>query len=100
MSEQKDAADRRSHKLERTMTDDEIIERILKFEGGFVNNPFDKGGPTNLGITAAELGRVRNLGRPATIEEIQGLTRAEAISIYKKSYIADPKFDQVPDMNL
>src|SRR5262249_30694181 len=69
-------------------------------EGGFVNNPFDKGGPTNLGITAAEFGRVRNLGRPATIEEIQGLTRAEAISIYKKSYIADPKFDQVPDMNL
>ena len=82
------------------MTDDEIIDRILKFEGGFVNNPLDKGGPTNFGITAAELGRVRNLGRPATADEVEAMSRAEAIAIYKRSYITEPKFDQIADGNL
>ena len=51
------------------MTDDEIIARVLRFEGGFVNNPLDRGGPTNLGITASELGRIRGLGRTATVAE-------------------------------
>ena len=82
------------------MTDDDIIERVLTFEGGFVNNPQDRGGPTNFGITAAVLGRVRNLGRPATAAEIQALTRDEAVAIYKASYIATPKFDQIADGNL
>jgi lysozyme family protein len=82
------------------MTDDEIIERVLRFEGGFVNNPLDKGGPTNFGITAAELGRARKWNRSATIDEIKDLSRAEAISIYKQFYITAPKFDQVPDGKL
>ncbi|OCO16336.1 hypothetical protein AN684_0205915 [Klebsiella pneumoniae subsp. pneumoniae] len=33
------------------MTADQIIEGILGKEGGYVNNPNDKGGPTRWGIT-------------------------------------------------
>lgn len=82
------------------MTDDQILERVLRFEGGFVNHPLDRGGATNFGITAAVLGRHRGLGRDATVAEIQALTRAEAIAIYKANYIAKPKFDQIKDDNL
>ncbi|MDM4484160.1 glycosyl hydrolase 108 family protein, partial [Klebsiella oxytoca] len=33
------------------MTADQIIEGILGKEGGYVNKPNDKGGPTRWGIT-------------------------------------------------
>lgn len=35
------------------MTKDEIFNAILGKEGGYVNHPDDKGGPTNWGITQA-----------------------------------------------
>lgn len=79
------------------MTDDDIIEHVLKYEGGFVNNPLDRGGATNFGITAAELGHVRRLNRPATVAEVQNLARAEAISIYRANYIAQPRFSDIAD---
>jgi hypothetical protein len=53
------------------MDDDKIIDIVLQFEGGFVNNSADHGGPTNFGITAATLGRARNLGRAATLDEVR-----------------------------
>jgi len=82
------------------MTDDDIIERILTFEGGFVNNPLDKGGPTNFGITASELGQVRGLGRAATVAEIQALTKADAAQIYKDKYITASGFEKIANTGL
>ena len=34
---------------------DDCLKFTLQFEGGFVNNPKDPGGPTNLGVTQATL---------------------------------------------
>jgi lysozyme family protein len=82
------------------MTDDDIIARILAFEGGFMNHALDRGGATNFGITASELGRARALGRPATVAEVEALTRGEAASIFQRNYIVGPGYGRVTDGNL
>ena len=50
-----------------------LVPKILKYEGGYVNNPFDKGGATNMGVTLAAW---QHLGHPtATEEDIKNLTQ-------------------------
>lgn len=80
--------------------DDDIIARILRAEGGFVDHPSDRGGPTNFGITAKTLGHWRKLGRPATASEVFHLSQDEAEKIYQQMYIKGPKFDQIADPKL
>lgn len=74
------------------MTADQIIDRILEQEGGFVDDPADRGGPTKYGITAETLGNWRGLTRPATRVEVQALTDDEARQIYHARYIVAPGF--------
>jgi lysozyme family protein len=82
------------------MTDDEVIDVVLKFEGGFTNNPSDHGGPTNFGITAADFGRFLGQATPATPDQVRNMTVEQARAIYRKCYIEQPKFDQVADPSL
>ncbi len=56
----------------------------LKYEGGYVNNPRDPGGATNMGITIAALSA--ELGRSASPAEVRALTRGQAAAIYRKRY--------------
>ena len=56
----------------------------LKFEGGFVNDPRDPGGATNMGITIATLSH--ELGRAATIKDVRTLSKDTATAIYRKKY--------------
>lgn len=56
----------------------------LKNEGGFVNNPADRGGATNMGISTPTLSTY--LGRPATVTDVKNLTLAQATDIYRKMY--------------
>ncbi len=79
------------------MDDDGIIDHVLQYEGGYVNNPHDKGGPTNFGITAATLGAWRHLAGPATAADVAAMSRSEARDIYKARYIGAPGFDAIPD---
>lgn len=67
-----------------------------RIEGGYVNDPDDDGGPTNIGITAATLGEWRKLGRPATVEEVKGITRQEAEGIALARYWNAMRCDQLP----
>ena len=71
------------------MTKDEIFNGILGREGGYVNNPADKGGPTNWGITQAV---ARSHGYTG---DMKNLTRAQALQILEADYWTGPRFDQV-----
>lgn len=79
------------------MTDDDIINVILKYEGGYTNDPADHGGATNFGITAADYGAWLGRNGPATPEEVQAMSVDTARAIYRKKYIADPGFDRIAD---
>lgn len=72
-----------------------IIDDIIRREGGFVNHPADRGGPTKYGITAKTLGGWRHLNRLATNNEVAALTETEAREIYRHRYIVVPGFDAI-----
>ena len=72
------------------MTISDIINGIIAVEGGYTNNPNDAGGPTNLGITLAEL---QSLHPGATIDDLKNLTKAQAYDIYEKKYYTEPHID-------
>lgn len=76
------------------MTETEILDDLLTREGGYTDHSADRGGATNMGITARVLGEWRGLGRPARREEVKALTRPEAIAIYRRRYIEAPGFTE------
>ena len=80
------------------MTNDHIITAVLKHEGGFVNNPNDRGGATNFGITQQTLSEWR--AGPVTVADVEALTEAEARRIYLELYIVWPGFDKIADWRL
>jgi len=41
---------------------DDAFKIVLGFEGGYVNDPADKGGETNYGITASTLNSAKTKG--------------------------------------
>ena len=60
------------------------LAEVLAFEGGYADDPADRGGPTNLGVTLAVLSQW--LGRPAGANELRSLTPAAAAAIYRALY--------------
>lgn len=82
------------------MTDDDIIDYVLRFEGGFTNNQSDHGGPTNFGITAADFGRFLGLKGPASAEQVSNMSRNDAVNIYKHDYIDQPGFGPIVEGTL
>ena len=74
--------------------DDPIGNIVLKHEGGFVNDPDDRGGATNLGITQRTLSGWR--GYDVSVDEVRNLTEAEAREIYEMNYLKKPKIDWLP----
>ena len=69
------------------------LDKIMHNEGGWADNPNDRGGPTNRGVTLATLQKLR-LG--ATIDDLKALTDADARDIYRQTYIHAPLIDQLP----
>lgn len=81
-----------------TAEDRAILERVLGREGGYVDHPNDKGGPTNFGVTLATLSGY--LGHQATPDDVKNLTRSLAAEILAQGYLYGPRFDAVtnPDV--
>lgn len=67
------------------MTADDILDDVLRREGGYVNDSADRGGCTAYGITQATLSGWR--GRPVTCAEVKALSSIEARQIYTEKYI-------------
>lgn len=58
---------------------------VLKWEGGYVNNPSDKGGATNMGITQYTYDSwLKSLGLAS--RDVRHITRSEVEQIYYKNY--------------
>ena len=68
-------------------TFDEIIEQVIKHEGGLVDDPNDAGGLTNFGISK----------RAYPDEDIKELTVERAKELYKRDYWDRFKCGQLPD---
>ena len=77
------------------MTVDDVIDDIIRREGGYVDNPADRGGPTKYGITQVTLTAWR--GRPVTPKDVEELTVEEARRIYRTLYIDKPGFASLPE---
>lgn len=59
---------------------DQIFERVMGHEGGYVNNPKDPGGETNWGVT---IGTARANGYHGAM---RSMTRLQAKEIYRKAF--------------
>lgn len=71
----------------------DIVGEILRREGGFVNNPSDRGGATNFGITIQTL----RWWRKDPNADIRTLGEAEAREILTALYIDKPKISLLPE---
>lgn len=71
------------------MNPTDYIDKVIGREGGYSNNPADKGGETMWGITAAA---ARAFGYTGPMAQ---MTRDTAIAIYRARYWSQPKLDQV-----
>ena len=68
---------------------DRLIDELIGREGGFVNHPADRGGPTRYGITEA-VARAHGYSGAMAM-----LPRDEAAAIYRRLYWLPPGFDQI-----
>jgi len=68
---------------------------VLKNEGGYVDNPADPGGATNLGCTKATWEAW--VGHPVTKDDIKALTPNDVMPLYKAKYWDTIKGDDLPE---
>ncbi|WP_152207396.1 glycoside hydrolase family 108 protein [Marinobacter changyiensis] len=74
---------------------EEMIDDILRREGGYVDHPADRGGPTNFGITQNTLSRY--IGRAALKSEVRNLSEDVARDIYESNYFEGPRIHRLPE---
>jgi lysozyme family protein len=72
---------------------DEAIEHLMSQEGSFSNDPSDRGGATNFGITIDVLRSYRG-NYQLTLQDVKNLSLNEAKQIYRALYWNPLKLDQ------
>lgn len=81
-----------------TQNFERIVEGVRRYEGGYVNHPSDRGGPTNMGITKPFYAEY--LGVPAsliTTDMIKDLTWPYAKFMYYRNIWLKYELDQLPE---
>src|SRR5215475_5751404 len=87
------------------MTDDTLfslaLAHVLAMEGGYTEDPYDPGGPTNLGITLADFARDKGVAVTAATfallrDELKALPPATAARIYSDRYWAPARCPELP----
>jgi len=68
---------------------DQLVDGVIDREGGYSDQPADKGGPTCFGITEA-VARANGYAGP-----MEKLPRGTAVAIYKGLYWLRPRLDEV-----
>ena len=72
---------------------EDIIAGIIQREGGYVDHPDDRGGPTKHGIALRTLSHWR--GEEMSAEDVRALTYQDAALIYRCLYVEEPGFDRI-----
>lgn len=75
------------------MNIDTMINELIKREAGYVNNPADRGGATNFGITEM-VARANGFKG-----DMRNLPLAKARDIYRKQYWEEPGFHKVNEVS-
>jgi len=75
------------------------IKTLFAHEGGYVDDPADSGGATNMGITHKTLARSRKV-KSVTKDEVKALTKDEAHDIYFRDYWSPLMLDSVTSQTL
>ncbi len=70
------------------LTIEKVIDGVLASEGGFVNDPLDKGGATNYGITLNVLREYKPVFKNASAEDLKQLSPLVARAVYRDKYSA------------
>lgn len=74
---------------------DDMLAQVLQYEGGYSNDPDDRGGATNLGITEAEY----RLWTGDANADVRNITKEEATKIYYKDYYQASGAEEIAKTN-
>lgn len=71
---------------------------ILSWEGGYVNDPHDRGGATNRGVTIGTFRQV--FGKDKTVADLKAITDEQWMTIFRKYYWDKWKADTIRSQSI
>ncbi|MBQ2189089.1 MAG: peptidoglycan domain protein [Bacteroidales bacterium] len=81
------------------MANAEILKPfLLSWEGGFVNDPDDRGGATNKGVTITTFRSV--FGQDKTVDDLKHITDEQWLQVFKKFYWDKCKADLIESQSV
>ena len=75
-----------------------LMPLLLRWEGGYVNDPADLGGPTNKGVTLCTFRQF--YGNNKTIKELKAITSEQWLHIFKTGYWDKCKGDLIENQSM
>ena len=75
-----------------------LMPLLLRWEGGYVNDPEDLGGHTNKGVTLCTFRQF--YGNNKTVEELKAITNEQWLHIFKKGYWDVCKADLIENQSM